>query len=368
MNIKVLHIIDQLRSTGGAENRLINDLKLLDRDKINNSVFCLFKPEENLINFLNDLNIKVYYSKKSFFSFFYLMQLIKRIKPDIVHTQLFYSDIMGRIAAFLCGVSVIISTFQSSVHEPDVPYYYSKRRRFVDFLTSKLCTHFVAVSEFVKQSASKRLFINLEKISVIYNYVEAKKSKNVKKNSNTITFCCVGKLNPAKGQFELIKAFEQLCKKEKSVRLLLAGDGPERAKYEKYVIEKNIIDCVKFLGNTNNVKQVLEDCDAFIFPTHSEGLSLALLEAVLAKKPCIISSIHPNLEVIDEKDCFVFERKNLESILKALKIFLDLKKNLPEELKEMTNSACENALKKFEPKSMALKLQKLYFELYEENK
>ncbi len=369
MGIHVLHIIDQLRSTGGAENRLINDLKLLDKNKINNTVFCLFKPEEDLVNFLRNFNVQVYYCpKNSLFKLFYLIQLIKKIRPNIVHTQLFFSDIIGRIVAFLCGVPVIISTFQSSVHEPGVPYYYSKRRRFADFLTSKLCTHFIAVSEFVKQSISKRLFIDTKKISVIYNYVEKKKSRSRKKRSDSITFCCVGKLNPAKGQFELIKAFEKLVMEEKKVKLFLVGDGSEREEYEKYVIEKELSNYISFLGNTDKVRQILEDCDAFVFPTHSEGLSLALLEAVLTKKPCIISSILPNLEVINSKDCFLFEPKNSESILVALRTFFEVKKSRPEELKNMVDLAYKKASKKFNSRIMASKLQNLYFKLFKVNK
>lgn len=365
MKINVLHIIDQLKSTGGAENRLINDLKLINKKRIENMVFCLFKPDNNLVNFLNQFNIKVHYhTGNALFKFFYLAKLIQKTKPDIVHTQLFFSDICGRSAAFLCGVPIIVSTFQNSANEPNIAYYYSKKRRFLDFLTSKLCTHFIAVSDFVKKSVTKRLFISPKKISVIHNYVEIKRTNQLKNEKDHLTFCCVGKLNPAKGQFELIKAFKDLVVDEKNIRLVLAGDGPDKEKCRKYVLKRNLSKYVDFLGNIGDVNNVLESSEAFVFPTHSEGLSLALLEAVLAKKPCIISSIPPNLEVINRSNCFFFEPNNSKSIFNAIKAFLELRKHNPEKLKEITKSAYETALKKFNPKQKVEELEELYFKLY----
>lgn len=362
MKIKVLHVIEQLHTTGGAERRLLNDLKYLNRKKIESSVFCIGYYDEKIFNKLSE-NFRVFCSSKNniLSDFFYLIKIINKLKPNIVHTQLFYSDILGRTAAKLCGVPIIVSTFHNSVYEPSVPYYYSRKRRFLDMITARFCTHFIAVSEFVKKSMSKRLFINPKKISVIYNYVEQPNIVQKTKNNKNTVLCCVGKLNPAKGQKELIEAISELIKKGKNLKLILVGDSSMKKEYELQVKKLNIEKNVVFTGNTNNVQKILNFSDAFIFPTHSEGLSLSLLEAVLSKKTCIISSIPSNLEVIDKTNCFVFEPKNKKEICSAISQFINTDQK---KLKKNIENAYRTAKKKFNPKKQAGKLQKLYLKLY----
>ncbi len=369
--IKILHIIDHLQETGGAEKRLLNDIEHLNKKIFSNEIFCTINCNDKPAEKLENKNTPVHVSSKKniFLKIFELINIINQAKPDIVHTQLFYSDILGRMAARICKVPAIISTVQSSVHEPSAKFYYSKLRRFADMLTIRFCTRIIAVSEFVKQSISKRLFVNKDKITVIHNYVYKLKikQKKVNKNTNETIFCCTGKLVRAKGQLELIEAISKVIKDNADnakIKLMLAGDGPYRDACEKRASDLGIKAQIMFLGNANNINELLEKSDAFVFPTHSEGLSVALLEAVFAKKTCIISSIPPNLEIIDSKNCITFIPQNEEAIYTAIKEFMLLNKENPEKLKAMADEAYNHAVKKFNPNACVKKLEEVYTASY----
>ncbi len=366
--IKVLYIIDYLESTGGAEKRALNDLSLINSEKFDLSVVCLYSVEEKLLSKLNKLGVKFFLAKKNglFKKFLCVKKVIAEVKPDIVHSQLFYSDILGRTAAKLCKVPIIISTFQNSVHEPGVPFYYIRHRRVLDMITARFCTHFVAVSEFVKKSVSRRLFLDKEKISVIYNYISGEKQFKKSKQNSEIRLSCVGKLVPPKGQGELIQAIKLLVDDGIKINLFIVGDGPFRKKYEELTYKLKIQNNIIFLGNTTNVGELIVQSDAFVFPTHSEGLPLSLLEAVLAKVPCIISSIPPNLEVISEKNCFTFKPKNSKAIYIAVKNFISTYKCHPDEISNKTRNAFKFTKKKYDPEMNCENLQKLYKKLMSE--
>lgn len=366
--IKILHIIDFLYETGGAEKRLLNDLDLLNKT-FSNEIFCTINHNNLTVEKLRKTNIPVHTSNKKyiFSKLIELKNIIKQIKPDIVHTQLFYSDILGRIAAKICRIPIILTTVQSSVHEPSAKFYYSRLRRFADMLTIRFCSKIIAVSEFVKQSISKRLFIDAEKIIVIPNYINKFKIKHNRTNKNEIVLCCTGKILQAKGQLELINTVNKLIKENAKIKLILAGDGPYRNACEKLVFDLGIKKHIIFTGNTNKINEILGKSHAFIFPTHSEGLSLSLLEAVLAKKPCIISSIPPNLEIINSNNCLTFTPQNEESIYNAIKEFILMNNKNPEKLKTMVNNAYNIAIEKFNSTTCIKKLEEIYVQSYAEN-
>lgn len=296
--------------------------------------------------------------------FIQLCRCIRQFKPHIVHTQLFYSDIFGRIASWVCRIPVLITTVQSSVHEPTTKFYYSRSRRLIDALTMPLCSHIIAVSNYVKHSIQRRLFVRGVRISVIPNSAPATRATPLFRNKiKPLLLCSVGKLNPAKGQRELIQSMRMLLDRGYDLPVLLAGDGPSRRQFEFEAIRQGVRRNVLFMGNIDTVSRLLASADAFVFPSHSEGLPFALIESVLAQKPCIVSAIPSNLEVIRPSNCFTFSPNNPESLSRALLRYLALRDANPKKLQRMVRRAYVEALRKFDPKKNAKLLGTLYHTL-----
>lgn len=312
MKVRILHLIETL-SRGGAEKRLINDLKYLDKDTFSNFVCHIFKGDDLKDTIAKD--IPVYCLDLNDVSEFFkgltrLTKLVRKLKPDIIHTQLFFADICGRVIGKLFNIRVV-STIQSSAYEPGIEYFRSLKRLWLDRLTSKFCnTKFIAVSDFVKKSAIRRLGFASEDINVIYNYIDTKElfspqedrtslRRSLSLNEKDIVLITVGKLNPPKGHNYLFDAVSLIVKSHSNIKLLVVGDGPYLNELTELRNQLGLQDAIVFLRERNDIYPLLSLSDIFVFPSLSEGFPLSLLEAMAMEKPCVAFNLGPMPELIE---------------------------------------------------------------------
>ena len=111
----------------------------------------------------------------------------------------------------------------------------------------------------------------------------------------------VGRLDPQKGQSFLLEAFKDVISEVPNSYLVIIGSGSLEAALKAQAESLNVSDRVRFLFNKKNIGAHLEMADVFVFPSLFEGLPLALLEAMTKGLPCIVSSIQPHLEVVNDK-------------------------------------------------------------------
>jgi glycosyltransferase involved in cell wall biosynthesis len=110
----------------------------------------------------------------------------------------------------------------------------------------------------------------------------------------------VGTLKPAKGHAYLIDALGILLSKYSDITLLIIGDGPSKAELMRHVEQRKLERNVKFLGERTDVKYLLGLMDVFVMPSVSEGLGLAILEAMYFGLPVVASNIGGIPEIISD--------------------------------------------------------------------
>ena len=108
----------------------------------------------------------------------------------------------------------------------------------------------------------------------------------------------VGRMVENKGPQLLVEAAIQLHRSGKSVRVGFLGDGPLRAELQRRVDQAGISDRVIFHGQVRDVERWLDDADIVVRPSFTEGLPLAVLEAMSAGRCNVVSDIPPNRELI----------------------------------------------------------------------
>lgn len=114
------------------------------------------------------------------------------------------------------------------------------------------------------------------------------------------TVVYVGRLHPQKGLDTLIDAVALVHRRSPgSLRLMLIGEGPQRAELEGQVRRLGLAEWVTLTGEREDVGECLRSADAFVLPSHAEGLSNALLEAMAHGLPVVVSSVPGNVDVID---------------------------------------------------------------------
>lgn len=329
--INVLHVIESL-GLGGAERRLLNDLKYLDRGKFSNVVCSLSgiaqKEPERLggiplygfsVSSLGEISGNILAVNK----------IIKKHKIDIIHTQLFWADLTGRFLKMLNPGVKLVSTIQSSAHERSNPLY-SFKRKVIDGLSANIFNDgHIAVSEYVKAISVRHAGLKENKIRVIYNSVDLdyrvppEKIKALKDEfkiaSGQKVLAIVGRIDPPKGHIYLIRAMAEIVKTTRNARLLVIGDGPSRKGLEEEVKKLSLNDQVVFTGVRNDARDILSIADVFVFPTLSEGFSLAVLEALAAGLPCVATNIGPNAEQIKHSENgLLVDPYSPEGIVKAV--------------------------------------------------
>lgn len=365
--LKIVYIIDSL-GAGGAE-RLLHDLtKHINKNRFDVSVISIFNKND-LANKFRDYKINLIYLKYNFFYnpliIFRIEKILKSIKPDIVHTNLLYSDLYGRLAALLAKAPVIMSTCHNN--EPwrtsrKINKYYLFRK--LDNYLSTKTTKIIAVSNEVNKCLIKQ-GINYLKILTIYNGIETKFFEKAlpsnlynKKNPNEIILGSVGRLDRQKGYDYLIRSISIVIKKISAVKLFIVGDGPERQNLQKLVKGLKLRQHIIFLGKRNDVAKILKMIDIFVFTPIYEGFGIALLEAMAAGKPIVVSKTGGIIEVIKEnKNGLLVKPKDSNEIAGKLLYLIQHKS-----FWNIMQKNNQNDVKKFDIHNTVNRYEKLYLE------
>ncbi len=115
--------------------------------------------------------------------------------------------------------------------------------------------------------------------------LERFQSQKASKRNERKKVLFLGRLLPVKGVKFLVEAAKDI-----PAEIIIAGDGPEKPLLQKMISERGVNN-VRFLGQVEKPEKLLQECDVFVLPSLSEGLPIAMLEAMAARKPCVVTDI-----------------------------------------------------------------------------
>ncbi|MET3730531.1 glycosyltransferase family 4 protein [Moheibacter stercoris] len=283
-------------------------------------------------------------------------QLIKKVKPDVVHTAAAEANFHGILAAKLAGVKYIIG------EEIGIPNH-SKNAQFIFRQIYKAAQQVICVSAAVKNHLVKIKEIPEEKGVVIYNPAE---SPDFIKHRITDQFniVYVGRLEKVKNVEALIKAFSRIF--QTNAILTLVGDGRERKNLENLARELKIEKNVQFVGFATDPHEYLQSADLFVLPSFSEGFGIAAVEAMLMRVPVLCSNVGGIPEFVEhEKTGWLFNPNNLEELSAKLKEVMEMD---PTSLEEIGINGYKSVKEVFTKKKYVENLEKLYETRYEAKK
>jgi len=178
----------------------------------------------------------------------------------------------------------------------------------------------IVVSEALKKKI-KQAGIKNPAITVIKSKIRKEfKPVKIRKKKQIIT---VGAVYERKGQDILIKAFGELAKEFPNYNLVIVGRIASKSfkkKLDKLIDYYHIKKKVKFLGEREDVYNLLNESELFVLPSRSEGYGLALAEALACGLPCIASNIGGIPEVPDKKqNCALVNVEDIDSLVSAMR-------------------------------------------------
>jgi len=282
--------------------------QLLDEKKID--YIC----EENLVREINII--------KDTLALKNIINYIKVSNPDIIATHSSKAGILGRIAAKSCNIPVTFTAHGWAFTEgvsPKKRFLYKYIEKFIGYITSKIIT----VSNYDKNLALEYNIASEEKIIAIQNGmndIEKEFFANPKKDIPTIIM--IARFQQPKDHIILIEALNKLKKLDWNLQFV--GEDGGLMKDAKDLVKKyNLESRITFLGNRNDIKELLSNSQIFVLTSFWEGFPLTILEAMRANLPVIASNVGGVSEaVINNKTGFVvngFEElvTSLEKLIKS---------------------------------------------------
>lgn len=256
-----------------------------------------------------------------------MIRILERRRVDVVHTHEFLTSVYIGAAARVLRKPHVITMHGGR-------YYAGRRRRRLALRWSaKRSRALVGVSTTTAAELAEHLWLPREHVRVVRNGVrpEAGEREPVRRElgigDDERLVVAIGNLYPVKAHAVLLRALVQLDENETTQRwhVAIAGRGEEEASLRKLAVESGIADRVHLLGYRPDVPNVLAAGDVYVMPSLSEGLPLALIEAMFAGKPVVASNVGGIPEVVtDTVDGLLVPPADPQALAAALRrVFAD---------------------------------------------
>ena len=368
--VKIVYLINGL-SSGGAETMLYRLLCGLDKSKFIATVITLQSFPGPLQEKIEALNINVcevkVKSKLDLTAAIRLYNLVKRLEPQILHTQLFASDMLGRTIGRILKVPVIITGIRN--------IYYGNLNRY---LLYKVTKRFSDKTVFVSHAAANR-FVELnivpkEKANVIHNGLDLNNfykalGKEAKQSMRTdlslpeegFLMLAVGRLSRQKGYSGLFKALTLLEKMGNfDYKLIIAGTGPLRQELEREVKDLGLHHRVSFIGRCDNIPALMAASDVLVLNSLWEGLPGVVMEAMASELPVVATNVGGTSELVDDgKTGYLVQPNDPDEMKEALTELMSLSE---EERRNMGKAGREKVKIQFHVEKMVSEYEQLYDE------
>lgn len=288
------------------------------------------------------------------------LRLLRKERVALIHAHEFSAILCGWIVAMLAGVP-----FVATVHGKN--YFWEKLRRRVTYRLVSRHGTMVAVSQDLKRFMCDKVGIAEKQVEVIHNGValaqtitdeEVQKCKAELGVSGCYPLLgVVGSLYPVKGHRFLLEAMPEILQRWPKARLLVIGRGELEVSLKEQVEQLAIGANVHFLGMRQDVPRLLSLLDVFILPSMSEGLSLALLEAMASGKPVVATLVGGNPELIDHgKTGFLVQPEDARDLAaNLLKLLSD-----PRTMQQFGRQAAERVRQHFSMGQMVDRYRNIY--------
>lgn len=309
--MNITHVVENL-NRGGLERMVLELVKLQQRQGHRCRVVCLFERGA-LAHELDALGIPVAACGKrqglDLRALARARRMIRAHDTEVLHTHNAVAHYQAMLASCGLGVERVINTRHGMGGNPR-----AGRREWLYRRALARTGTVVAVCEAARRDAIARGVLPLAKTQVVPNGIEvasfrpasaamrARLLQMLSLPAATRVIGSVGRLNWAKDQVGLIHAFREVHAQQPETALVLVGNGELRAGLVQCALAQGVAAHVHFLGDRNDVPELLQGFDLFALSSLSEGYSMALLEACAVALPIVATDVGGNGEIVRDGD------------------------------------------------------------------
>jgi glycosyltransferase involved in cell wall biosynthesis len=274
-----------------------------------------------------------------------LYKIMRDGKYDVVHVHTPVAGVLGRIAAKLARIPVVIYTAHGFYFHENMSFLSYKLFATIEKIMGKYFTDYI----FTQSQEDYKLALDLkiidkDRIAWISNGVDLNKfnPENIKidiksyKENLGITvdskvICFIGRLVEEKGILDLLEAFKYLIKDYSNLYLMIIGDASlderdkeTKQKIKSYLDDTKLRERIILTGFRNDIPELLKISDIFVLPSYREGMPRSIIEAMAMGKPVVATNIRGcREEVVDEETGFLVSVNSPKEIYEAIKRLID---------------------------------------------
>lgn len=211
---------------------------------------------------------------------------------DLVHTHSTEAGIIGRFAARLADVPIVVHEIHGDPITADRNALLNASIRRLEQVAAKTTTTLVVKSENIKQTYLDRGIGTPDQYRTIYHGVDltAFREAEPERSDADPILLYAGRLSRGKGLFDLLNAADRL-REEHSFKLLVAGSGPLADELSDRIGRNGLSDTVELLGYRDDIPALMASADVFVLPSYREGTPRVVTEALAAGTPVVATDI-----------------------------------------------------------------------------
>jgi glycosyltransferase involved in cell wall biosynthesis len=304
--MRVVLVIDDLR-IAGAQRVIVQEARALHPQRAAFNVVALAPdPYPSFTPELRGLGVDVRHVLGRGLCDVYrvavLADLIRRLRPDLVHTHLTYANILGTLAARLAQRPSV-----ASIHNFDSNQlkFGTQKRWLEGFVLRRWATRIAVVAEGARMAVAHNFGVPVDRLVALPNAMDpctvrlpvgfdrAQTRQALGATPGESLLCNVGRLDLSKGQACFLRALAEVRTRNPGhrFRALLVGDGPQRGDLDRLAAKLGLADRVRLVGMRRNVAEIVAASDVFVLASLNEGLSQAMLEAMALGTPVVATDV-----------------------------------------------------------------------------
>ena len=366
--IRVLQVIGAL-DVGGAEHVVASLARQVDSSRFEMAICCT-RGLGRLAEGLRDDGISVLLAappnrRYRHFTSLWLRRVIRQFRPHVVHSHTLTGlSVVGPLA-YLRLIPPWIHTF----HYGNYPYARKQDMR-TERLLSRMATQLVAVSDAQRKVLVSYHRIPQDRIVSVPNGVSRNPALDVpgareRKRSefgfspSDVVIGSVAVLTEQKGISFLLQATREVVRGRRDVKVIIVGGGPLEASLRAEAAALDLSSTVTFTGWRQDVPEILPMLDVFVMPSLWEAMPLALLEAMAARRPIVVTDVGENALLVDGGQCgIVVPPRNVPALAAAMSSLL----SDPERASSLGELALRRLTDRFGVSRMVGRYEQLYSE------
>ncbi len=305
----IVHVVHRF-DTGGMENGMVNLFNTLPPDRYRHTVVALTD--------FSDFRHRITAQRVDFHALHRapghglgwavrLWKLLRRLKPDLVHTR----NLAALEAQFVAAAAGIRATVHGE-HGRDVFDLYGRNWKYnlLRRAARPFVSNYISVSRDLETWLRLVIHVPPRKLHQIYNGVDSVKfhprtgRRPDFAHPDSIVFGSVGRMVEVKDYPTLTAAFIQLIRQQpersERARLAIVGDGPARDTCLALLQGAGLAHLAWLPGERHDIPDIMQALDVFVLPSRNEGISNTILEALASGLPVIATAVGGNLELVED--------------------------------------------------------------------